>query len=712
MRPPTAGEAAAAALAAPLAAWAGFVAAPALDGGGSLASLIAAFSDPFSTKPTAGGARWALLFLVLYAACAAAWLLTRRNLRPGEEHGSARWGDARRICHRYRGRDPAGDKLLTRNFRMSYDTHAHRRSMNTLVVGGSGAGKTRGFSLPNACQANTSMVVLDPKGEIVRAVGGLLESRGYEVRVLDLVRMERSHCYNPLSYIESDADAQRLNTNLFKATTPKGAQSQDPFWDTAAGMLHLALLLYLVHEAPPEERNYATLMEMLRAGEVREDDDDYASVLDELFDRLEMRDPGHIALKYYRSYRSGSAKTLKSIQVTLASRLEKFNLDALASLTATDELDLPSLGERKVALFAVIPDNDTSFNFLVSVLYTQLFQQLFALADGKHGGQLPVHVHFLMDEFANVSLPNDFEKILSTMRGRGVSGVDHHPEHGAAAGAVRQAVGVHRRQLRRVPVPGRQRAIHPQVRQRASGQGDHRPRHARQDHREGRQLVHQPADLGARAHDARRGAHARQLPRAALRARRAPHHRLKARHSAASRRAAHPRGRRAALRARRLPAGKRRRGALRRRCPRRARRPRLRAASCSTGRRPRQRSRRRRRAGKENQRMRKTTEGKTARPAARARLMAAIAVCAASALALEPPAAFAATDPIAAVDNLSTFIFGLIRSVGLILLGFGVVQVGMSLKSHDPSQRANGFLTLAGGVVITFAKEILDIIVG
>ena len=186
-------------------------------------------------------------------------------------------------------------------------------------------------------------------------------------------------------------------------------------------MLHLALLLYLKHEAPPEEQNYATLMEMLRAGEVREDDDDYASVLDELFDRLEMRDPGHIALKYYRSYRSGSAKTLKSIQVTLASRLEKFNLDGLASLTAADELDLPSLGERKVALFAVIPDNDTSFNFIVSMLYTQLFQQLFALADGRYGGQLPVHVHFLMDEFANVSLPDDFEKILSTMRGRGVS---------------------------------------------------------------------------------------------------------------------------------------------------------------------------------------------------------------------------------------------------------------------------------------------------
>lgn len=421
MRRPSAGEVAAWAAGTPLAALAGLVVAPALEGGLSLPALAASLADPLSAGLVPGSARCAALFAAVYAACAGAYLFTRRNLRPGEEHGSAEWGDPRAIARRYRGRDPSGDKLLTRSFRMSYDTHAHRRSMNTLVVGGSGAGKTRGFCLPNAAQGNVSMVVLDPKGEIVRTVGGLLEAKGFEVRVLDLVDMGRSHCYNPLAYVRDDADAQRLNTNLFKATTPKGSQSQDPFWDTAAGMLHLALLLYLKHEAPPEEQNYATLMEMLRAGEVREDDDDYASVLDELFDRLEMRDPGHIALKYYRSYRSGSAKTLKSIQVTLASRLEKFNLDGLASLTAADELDLPSLGERKVALFAVIPDNDTSFNFIVSMLYTQLFQQLFALADGKYGGQLPVHVHFLMDEFANVSLPDDFEKILSTMRGRGVS---------------------------------------------------------------------------------------------------------------------------------------------------------------------------------------------------------------------------------------------------------------------------------------------------
>ena len=272
-----------------------------------------------------------------------------------------------------------------------------------------------------AMQCNTSFVILDPKGEIVRDIGGLLEKKGYEVRVLDLINMHRSHCYNPFVYLRNDNDVQRLVTNLFKATTPKGAQSQDPFWDTAASMLLLALVFYLKYEAPPDEQNFPMVMELLRAGEVREDDDSYVSPLDELFDRLELDNPEHIALKYYRDYHSGSAKTLKSIQITLAARLEKFNLESLAGLTATDELDLPSLGEKKVALFALIPDNDTSFNFLVSILYTQLFQQLFYLADHKYGGSLPVHCHFIMDEFANVSLPDDFDKILSVMRSRGVS---------------------------------------------------------------------------------------------------------------------------------------------------------------------------------------------------------------------------------------------------------------------------------------------------
>ena len=255
----------------------------------------------------------------------------------------------------------------------------------------------------------------------MRDTGYLLEQKGYEVRVLDLLNMEKSFCYNPFVYLRDDNDVQRLVTNLFKSTTPKGSQSQDPFWDTAASMLLLALIFYLHHEAPEDEQNFPMVMEMLQAGEVREDDDCYQSPLDELFERLEMREPDHIAVKYYKDYHSGSAKTLKSIQITLAARLEKFNLSSLAALTATDELDLANMSEKKVALFALIPDNDTSFNFLVSILYTQIFQQLFRLVDHKYGGSLPVPVHFLMDEFANVSLPDGFDKILATMRSRNVS---------------------------------------------------------------------------------------------------------------------------------------------------------------------------------------------------------------------------------------------------------------------------------------------------
>ncbi|WP_420314517.1 VirD4-like conjugal transfer protein, CD1115 family, partial [Anaerovorax odorimutans] len=349
------------------------------------------------------------------------YVSTRRNYRKGEEHGSAKWGEARAINKKYCEKPFTANKLLTQNVRISYNSRKHRRNLLTVVVGGSGAGKTRFFCKPNLMQANTSFVVLDPKGENLRDTGYLLKQMGYEVRVLDLINMEKSHCYNPFVYLKDDNDVQKLVTNLFKATTPKGAQSQDPFWDTAASMLLLALIFYLRYQAPKEEQNFPMVMELLRAGEVKEDNDEYQSPLDELFDRLEMREPDHIAVKYYKDYHSGSAKTLKSIQITLASRLEKFNLSSLAALTVTDELDLPSLGEQKVALFAVIPDNDTSYNFLVSILYTQLFQQLFYLADYKHGGSLPVPVHFLMDEFANVSLPDDFGKILAVMRSRSVS---------------------------------------------------------------------------------------------------------------------------------------------------------------------------------------------------------------------------------------------------------------------------------------------------
>ncbi|PWJ47817.1 VirD4-like conjugal transfer protein, CD1115 family [Faecalicatena contorta] len=383
--------------------------------------LSEAIGRPFSIELCKDSVKTVLIFLLAYGMGIGIYISTKKNYRKGEEHGSAKWGDAKAINKKYSAKKFEENKIMTQNVQISYDMRKHRRNVLTLVIGGAGSGKTRFYGKVNLIQANTSFVVLDPKGENLRDTGHLLEAKGYKVRVLDLINMEKSHCYNPFVYLKDDNDVQRLVTNLFKATTPKGSQSNDPFWDTAASMLLLALIFYLKYEAPKEEQNFPMVMELLRAGEVREDNDEYQSPLDELFERLEMRDSEHIAVKYYKDYHSGSAKTLKSIQITLAARLEKFNLSSLAALTVTDDLELPSLGEEKVALFALIPDNDTSYNFLVSILYTQLFQQLFYLADHKHGGRLPVHVHFLMDEFANVSLPDDFDKILSVMRSREVS---------------------------------------------------------------------------------------------------------------------------------------------------------------------------------------------------------------------------------------------------------------------------------------------------
>lgn len=403
--------------------WLGLLIAPAAHGGlpEILARFPAAMNDPFHIEFCGDSVKTVLVLLCVYGLSIGVFLSSRRNYRRGEEHGSAKWGNARAVNKKYRAAKPEENKIFTQNVRMGLDDRKHRRNLNTIVVGGSGAGKTRFYGKVNLYQASTtSYLCLDCKGEMLRDTGYLLKQKGYEVRVLDLLNMEKSHCYNPFVYLRDDNDVQRLVTNLFKSTTPKGSQSNDPFWDTAASMLLLALIFYLKYEAPPDEQNFSMVMEMLRAADVREDMDEYTSPLDELFERLEMRDPDHIAVKYYKDYHSGSAKTLKSIQITLAARLEKFNLSSLAALTATDELDLPSLGEKKVALFALIPDNDTSFNFLVSILYTQLFQQLFYLADHKYGGSLPVPVHFLMDEFANVSLPDDFDKILSVMRSRRV----------------------------------------------------------------------------------------------------------------------------------------------------------------------------------------------------------------------------------------------------------------------------------------------------
>ena len=403
--------------------WLGLLIAPCLKDGlpGLVQQFGSVMQNPFQIQLCEDSVKTVLTLLLVYGIAIGVYLSAEHNYRRREEHGSAKWGTAGSVNKKYANKDKTENKLLTQNVAIGLDGRKHRRNLNVLVCGGSGAGKTRFYAKPNIMNANTSFVVLDPKGELLRDTGHLLEEKGYEIKVLDLIDMEKSHCYNPFVYLRNDNDIQRLVTNLFKSTTPKGSQSNDPFWDTAASMLLLALIFYLHYEAPEEEQNFAMVMEMLRAAAIEDEEDNRPSPLDNLFADLEMDNPEHIALKYYRSYHSGSAKTLKSIQITLAARLEKFNLESLAALTSADELDLASMGEKKTALFALIPDNDSSFNFLVSILYTQLFQQLFYSADHIHGGSLPIPVHFLMDEFANVSLPDDFDKILSVMRSRGVS---------------------------------------------------------------------------------------------------------------------------------------------------------------------------------------------------------------------------------------------------------------------------------------------------
>ena len=404
--------------------WLGLLVAPALRSGlpNLIRNLAVVFSNPFHIVWCEDSVKAVLIFICAYVMGIGIYLSTARNYHRREEHGSAHWGNAGQVNKKYENKaEPEKNKILTQKTKIGLDGRKHRRNLNVLVCGGSGAGKTRFYAKPNIMQANTSFVILDPKGENVRDTGNLLKSKGYDIKVLDLINMDKSYCYNPFVYLHSDNDIQKLVTNIFKNTTPKGSQSQDPFWDQAAMMLLLALVFFLHYEAPPEEQNFPMVMEMIRSGEVKEDDDGFMSPLDRLFARLADRTPDHIALKYYRNYRSGSGKTLKSIQITLVARLEKFNLDSLAAITQSDEMELDKLGEKKTAIYAVIPDNDSSYNFIVGMLYTQLFQQLYYSADVKHGGRLPVHVHFVMDEFANVALPDEFDKLLSTMRSREIS---------------------------------------------------------------------------------------------------------------------------------------------------------------------------------------------------------------------------------------------------------------------------------------------------
>ncbi len=404
--------------------WAAAIMAYAYEDGMNLFDLLGRFTVlmeyPFAIGWTPHTLKFMLIGLLLYGCAATLFLSTKENRRPGEEHGSARWGSPRQLCAKYRDKDPMQNTILTQNVRMGLNGKKHRRNLLQIVIGGSGAGKTRFFCKPNLMQANCSFLVTDPKGEMLRAVAPLLIQRGYVIKVFDLIDPANSDAFNPFPYIRDDKDAMKLVHNLIRNTTPKNASNNDPFWEKSEIALDTALILYLLHEAPPEEQNFEMVMYMIENGGAREDSDDFQSPLDLLFEALEEEDPAHIAVREYKIFKQAAGKTAKSILLSAAVRLSAFILPQIVGITTRDDMELGMMGDRKQAVFAIIPDNDGTFNYLVGMLYTCAFQALYYQADKVHQGALPVPVRLMMDEFCNVSLPDDFGKLQATMRSRNI----------------------------------------------------------------------------------------------------------------------------------------------------------------------------------------------------------------------------------------------------------------------------------------------------
>lgn len=405
--------------------WLAAMLAYAYEDGMNLFDLMARFNQvmerPLAIQWTPYTLRFLAGALILYLGVICLYYSSRQAKRPGEEHGSAHWGSVRELNRKYRDKDPNNNVILTQHLQMGLDGRKHRRNLLQVAVGGSGASKTRGVIKPNIYLANTSYLCTDPKGEVARASIPLLLKRGYVIRVFDLVDPARSDCYNPFRYIRSDADVFKLIDNFIKNTTPKNAQQNDPFWEKSETALLSALMLYLLHEALPEEQTMEMLLTMIEYAGGREDDDDYQSPLDLLFEALEEEQPGHIAVREYKIFKQAAGKTLKSILISAAVRLSVFALPEIQRLTSRDDMELGRLGERKQAIFCIIPDsNDNSLNFLVGMLYTQAFQELYYQADKVQQGPLKVPVRFLFDEFANISLPNGYERLQSTMRSRNI----------------------------------------------------------------------------------------------------------------------------------------------------------------------------------------------------------------------------------------------------------------------------------------------------
>ena len=384
-------------------------------------AFSAATKNPFSLHWTTYTPKFIGIFLLLYGGAILFYYTGQKNMRPGEEHGSASWGSVRELDKKYRDKDAGKNVILTQHLQMSMNGKLHRRNLLQIIVGGSGSGKTRFLAKPNLMLANASFIVTDPKGEMLRAVGNLFLEKGYVLRVFDLIDPSKSDCYNPFCYIRKDADVFKLIDNFIKNTTPKGAKANDPFWEKSETALDAALMLYLLHEAPVEDQNMETILYMIENGGAKEEDDDYQSPLDLLFEALEEEQPNHIAVRQYHIFKQAAGKTAKSILVSAAVRLASFTLPEIQRITASDDMELGKLGERKQAIFCIIPDsNDASLNFLVGMLYTQAFQELYYQADKVHQGALPVPVRLMFDEFANVALPDGYARLQATMRSRNI----------------------------------------------------------------------------------------------------------------------------------------------------------------------------------------------------------------------------------------------------------------------------------------------------
>ena len=384
-------------------------------------AFSAATKNPFAMHWTPYTMKFIGIFLLLYGGAILFYYTGQKNTRPGEEHGSASWGSVRELDKKYRDKDADKNVILTQHLQMSMNGKLHRRNLLQIIVGGSGSGKTRFLAKPNLMLANASFIVTDPKGEMLRAVGNLFLEEGYVLRVFDLIDPSKSDCYNPFCYIRKDADVFKLIDNFIKNTTPKGAKANDPFWEKSETALDAALMLYLLHEAPPEDQNMETILYMIENGGAKEEDDDYQSPLDLLFEALEEEQPNHIAVRQYHIFKQAAGKTAKSILVSAAVRLASFTLPEIQRITASDDMELGKLGERKQAIFCIIPDsNDASLNFLVGMLNTQAFQELYYQADKVHQGALPVPVRLMFDEFANVALPDGYARLQATMRSRNI----------------------------------------------------------------------------------------------------------------------------------------------------------------------------------------------------------------------------------------------------------------------------------------------------